>query len=110
LKTKVERVEKMKMVTRIKNEGQMKNFNHSTSQQLNNLASQQLNTSTSDGVAIRVDHVSKKYCKSLKGSMLHGVGDIARNMLGLSSHSDNLRKGEFWAYYWTQWFREDNAP
>jgi lipopolysaccharide transport system ATP-binding protein len=29
--------------------------------------------------------------------MLHGVGDIARNMLGLSSHSDNLRKGEFWA-------------
>ena len=48
-------------------------------------------------VAIKVDHVSKKYCKSLKGSMLHGVKDIGRNMLGLSSHSENLRNAEFWA-------------
>ena len=50
-----------------------------------------------DDVAIKVDHVSKKYCKSLKGSMLHGVNDIGRNMLGLSSHSENLRNAEFWA-------------
>ena len=48
-------------------------------------------------VAIKVDHVSKKYCKSLKGSMLHGMKDIGRNMLGLSSHSENLRNAEFWA-------------
>ena len=48
-------------------------------------------------IAIRVDHVSKKYCKSLKWSMLYGVNDIARNTLGLSSHSDNLRNAEFWA-------------
>ena len=75
----------------------MNDFNHSTSQQFNNLASQQLNTSTSDGVAIRVDHVSKKYCKSLKRSMLYGVTDIGRNTVGLSSHSENLRKHEFWA-------------
>jgi len=29
--------------------------------------------------------------------MLYGVKDIARNTMGLSSHSDRLRKGEFWA-------------
>ena len=101
----VEGVEGIGMETRIKNEGrtrirneeQMKNFNHSTSQQLNNLASQLLNNSTSDGVAIRVDHVSKKYCKSLKRGMRYGVTDIERNAFGLSSHSDRLRKDEFWA-------------
>ena len=50
-----------------------------------------------DDIAIKVDHVSKKYCKSLKGSMLYGMKDIGRNMLGLSSHSENLRNAEFWA-------------
>ncbi|MBN1638104.1 MAG: ABC transporter ATP-binding protein [Ignavibacteriales bacterium] len=47
--------------------------------------------------AIKVENVSKKYCKSLKRSMLYGVKDIARNTFGLSSHSDKLRKNEFWA-------------
>lgn len=50
-----------------------------------------------DDIAIKADHVSKKYCKSLKKSMLYGVKDIGRNMLGMSSHSDKLRKNEFWA-------------
>jgi lipopolysaccharide transport system ATP-binding protein len=48
-------------------------------------------------IAIQVDHVSKKYCKSLKRSMLYGVKDIGRNAVGLGSHSDQLRKDEFWA-------------
>lgn len=47
--------------------------------------------------AIKVENVSKKYCKSLKRSMLYGIKDIARNTFGLSSHSDKLRKNEFWA-------------
>ncbi|GAI11058.1 unnamed protein product, partial [marine sediment metagenome] len=46
---------------------------------------------------IKVENVSKKYCKSLKRSMLYGVKDIARNTFGLNSHSDKLRKNEFWA-------------
>jgi lipopolysaccharide transport system ATP-binding protein len=50
-----------------------------------------------DDVVIQFDHVSKKYCKSLKRSMLYGVSDIGRNLCGLSSHSDELRKNEFWA-------------
>ena len=48
-------------------------------------------------IVIKVKNASKKYCKSLKESMLYGVKDIARNTLGLSSHSDRLRKSEFWA-------------
>ena len=48
-------------------------------------------------VVIKIDNVCKKYCKSLKRSMLYGVKDIARNTLGLSSHSEKLRKNEFWA-------------
>jgi lipopolysaccharide transport system ATP-binding protein len=47
--------------------------------------------------AIKVENVSKKYSKSLKRSMLYGIKDIARNTFGLSSHSDKLRKNEFWA-------------
>ena len=51
----------------------------------------------SDDVAIRVEHISKKYCKSLKRSMYYGVRDIGRNVFGLSSNSEKLRKNEFWA-------------
>jgi len=48
-------------------------------------------------IVILVDQVSKKYCKSLKRSMMYGVHDIARNMLGMSSQSTHLRTDEFWA-------------
>jgi len=29
--------------------------------------------------------------------MYHGISDIGRNLIGLSSHSDRLRKNEFWS-------------
>jgi len=47
--------------------------------------------------AIKVKNVSKKYCKSLKRSMLYGIRDIAKNAFGMSSNSSLLRKQEFWA-------------
>jgi lipopolysaccharide transport system ATP-binding protein len=47
--------------------------------------------------AVRLEHVSKKYCKTLKLSMRYGIADITRNMLALSSNSGNLREKEFWA-------------
>ncbi|MGB8218561.1 MAG: ABC transporter ATP-binding protein [Candidatus Methanoperedens sp.] len=50
-----------------------------------------------DDIAIKAENVSKKYCKSLNKSMLYGVRDIARNMVGLGSHPEILRDGEFWA-------------
>ena len=48
-------------------------------------------------IVIKVENVSKKYSKSFKRSMLYGIHDIGRNMLGLSSHPDVLRREEFWA-------------
>jgi len=58
---------------------------------------QQFNNSTSNDVAIKVENVSKKYCKSLKRSMIYGVRDITKNVFGMSSNSYLLRKEEFWA-------------
>jgi len=46
---------------------------------------------------IVLSHVSKKFCKSLTRSMRYGMNDIGRNIFGRSSHSNVLRKDEFWA-------------
>ena len=48
-----------------------------------------------DNIAIKVGHISKKYCKNLRGSMLYGIKDIGRNTSGLSSHPGRLRKDGF---------------
>jgi len=58
---------------------------------------QQFNNSTSNDVAIKVENVSKKYCKSLKRSMIYGIRDITKNVFGMTSNSYLLRKEEFWA-------------
>jgi len=63
----------------------------------NNSTIQQFNNSTSNDVAIKVENVSKKFCKSLKKSMFYGIKDITKNALGMSSNSGTLRKDEFWA-------------
>lgn len=47
--------------------------------------------------AIRVEGVSKKFCRSLKRTMLYGVRDVARDVFGLSQNSNGLRPDEFWA-------------
>lgn len=48
-------------------------------------------------VVVRLEHVSKKFCKSLKRGMAYGITDLTRNLLGMRSKSEVLRKGEFWA-------------
>src|SRR3989338_7679460 len=48
-------------------------------------------------VAIEVQGISKKYCRSIKRSMLYGMMDIGRNICRLSSYSGTLRSKEFWA-------------
>lgn len=50
-----------------------------------------------DDTVIRVENVSKKYCRSLKHTMFYGMQDILRNAIGLSSNAESLRDGEFWA-------------
>ncbi|MCP4157579.1 MAG: ABC transporter ATP-binding protein [bacterium] len=46
---------------------------------------------------IITQHVSKKFSRSLKSSMIYGLSDIVRNLLGQSSRPGILRKNEFWA-------------
>lgn len=46
---------------------------------------------------IKVEGVSKKYCRSLKHTMLYGVADLSRSFLGLNQQTERLRDGEFWA-------------
>lgn len=46
---------------------------------------------------ISVQRVSKKFCRSLKRTMLYGAKDVARDLLGISPNSSELRADEFWA-------------
>ena len=48
-------------------------------------------------IRLETDGLSKKYCKSLKHSMMYGIKDIARNAIGYSANTAILRKNEFWA-------------
>lgn len=46
---------------------------------------------------VKVEGLSKKFCKNLKRSMLYGMKDIVQGTLGRSPRSDYLRPSEFWA-------------
>jgi len=48
-------------------------------------------------VIIKVNNVSKKFCRNLRTSIFYGFSDISKNMLGFESNSQKLRKEEFWA-------------
>jgi lipopolysaccharide transport system ATP-binding protein len=50
----------------------------------------------SSDVLVRVERVSKKFCRTLKRSLWYGVKDTAADMFGGRS-SDQLRTDEFWA-------------
>lgn len=46
---------------------------------------------------IKVNHVSKKFCRSLKRSLWYGVLDLGAELVGNNQNHDALRKDEFWA-------------
>jgi lipopolysaccharide transport system ATP-binding protein len=50
-----------------------------------------------DDVVLRVENLSKKFCRTLKRSMFYGTMDISRSMLGIDYRTDILRPAEFWA-------------
>lgn len=50
-----------------------------------------------DDVVIKVEGVSKKYCRTIKHTMLYGATDLARSFLGMNQKTESLRDGEFWA-------------
>lgn len=46
---------------------------------------------------LAAEGLQKKYCRSLRRSMVYGLRDIAGSILGRAGHSAHLRKEEFWA-------------
>lgn len=51
----------------------------------------------SNDLLIKVDHVSKKFCKDLKRSLWYGMKDVFFSFGGGKDHHQRLRKDEFWA-------------
>jgi len=50
-----------------------------------------------DDVILSVDHVSKRFCRDLKRSLLYGIQDITADLIGIREASEQLRPQEFWA-------------
>ena len=48
-------------------------------------------------IAIKVENISKKFCKNLKRSLWYGLKDIKSHLLGGNTNNSGLRKDEFWA-------------
>lgn len=51
----------------------------------------------SDDILLSVNHVSKRFCRSLRRSIAYGLLDIAKEVSGARQESRVLRTGEFWA-------------
>ena len=49
-----------------------------------------------EDVLIKVEGLGKKFSKDLKKSLLYGIQDIGREIIG-KGPSNKLRKTEFWA-------------
>ena len=48
-------------------------------------------------LAIQVQGVGKKYCRSLRRTLVYGVQNVARDVFGIAPKSEDLRRDEFWA-------------
>jgi len=57
-----------------------------------------LSLQPSDDVLVRVENISKKFCRSLKRSLWYGMKDLGSELIGRSPNDNGqLRKDEFWA-------------
>lgn len=48
-------------------------------------------------ILIKVEGVSKKFCKDLKTGLWYGLKDIVAEILGIKGTKEKLRRNEFWA-------------
>lgn len=51
----------------------------------------------SNELLVKVENVSKKFCRDLKKSLWYGLRDIAGEITGRNNHNRELRPKEFWA-------------
>lgn len=50
-----------------------------------------------DEIVVSVKNVSKKFCKNLKRSLVYGIVELSKNLIGVMPDSTALRRDEFWA-------------
>lgn len=48
-------------------------------------------------ILVKVEGLSKKFCRNLKRSMWYGFQDVSRSLFGLTGKQGKLRNDEFWA-------------
>ncbi|MCL4156333.1 UNVERIFIED_CONTAM: hypothetical protein GTU68_036031 [Idotea baltica] len=53
--------------------------------------------SNNNEILVKVEGVSKRFCRDLKKSLWYGVKDVASEFLSIKNSGDGLRDGEFWA-------------
>jgi lipopolysaccharide transport system ATP-binding protein len=51
----------------------------------------------SEKALVKVENLSKKFCRSLKRSLWYGVQDVTAELFKRARSDDELRKNEFWA-------------
>lgn len=56
-----------------------------------------MHKTTMSETLIKVENVSKKFCRDLKRSLLYGMQDLGGELFGQSKNREKLRKKEFWA-------------
>ncbi len=54
-------------------------------------------TNTAGEVAVRVQALSKRYCRSMSRAMVYALHDIGLELVGGHRRSERLRREEFWA-------------
>ncbi|CEJ47889.1 ABC transporter ATP binding subunit [Umezakia ovalisporum] len=65
---------------------------------MTNLIKKEIGVQPQDSaLLIKIDKVSKKFCRDLKQSLFYGVQDIGTELVGGNRNSASLRKKEFWA-------------
>lgn len=65
-----------------------------------NIDKQHHNSSASkmeSDTVLQATGIGKKFCKNLRRSMTYGIGELAKNLVGISPNLNTLRKDEFWA-------------
>jgi lipopolysaccharide transport system ATP-binding protein len=48
-------------------------------------------------ILVKVEGVSKKFCRNLRRSLWYGLKELAGELVGRRSHRGTLRPSEFWA-------------
>ena len=49
------------------------------------------------GCLVKVDNLSKKFCKQIKASLRYGINDVLSDLTLVSQNRNILRENEFWA-------------